>query len=104
MSVQSTKVESPLDLKVLLSIMRSNLTFGMDTQISNSILYPYLYNRLQPHVCLLPGILILQSAINKYDWLTESTSLCPNSTKSLDKPGQMGILKRFPDPMDFSFL
>ena len=76
----------------------------MDTQINNSILYPYLYNRLQPHVFLLPGILILQSAINKYDWPTESTSLCPKSTKSLGKPGLMGILNRFPDPMDFSFL
>ena len=46
MDSTSSEVESSLDLKVLLSKMRNNLTFGMDTQITNSILYPYLYNRL----------------------------------------------------------
>ena len=40
MDSTSTEVESSLDLNVLLSKMRNNLTFGMDTQINNSILYP----------------------------------------------------------------
>ena len=48
-----TEVESSLDLKVLLSKMRNNLTFGMDTQIDNFILYPYFYNRLTMTTCLL---------------------------------------------------
>ena len=42
MDSTSTEVESSLDLNVLLSKMRNNLTSGMDTQINNSILYPYL--------------------------------------------------------------
>ena len=42
MNSTSTEVESSLDLNVLLSKMRNNLTSGMDTQINNSILYPYL--------------------------------------------------------------
>ena len=46
MDSTSSEVESSLDLKVLLSKMRNNLTFGMETQINNSILYPYLYDRL----------------------------------------------------------
>ena len=33
MNSTSTEVESSLDLNVLLSKMRNNLTFGMDTQI-----------------------------------------------------------------------
>ena len=43
MDSTSTEVESCLDLNVLLSKMRNNLTFEMDTQINNSILYPYLF-------------------------------------------------------------
>ena len=42
MDSTSTEVESSLDLNVLRSKMRNNLTSGMDTQINNSILYPYL--------------------------------------------------------------
>ena len=42
MNSTSTEVESSRDLNVLLSKMRNNLTSGMDTQINNSILYPYL--------------------------------------------------------------
>ena len=104
MDSTSTEVESSLDLNVLRSKMRNNLTSGMDTQINNSILYPYLQNRLWSHVWWLPGILILQSVISKYDWLTESTSLRRKTPKSLGKPEQMEIPNRFSDPRDFSFL
>ena len=34
MDSTSTEVESSLDLNMLLSKMRNNLTFGMDTQIT----------------------------------------------------------------------
>ena len=63
MDSTSTKVESSLDLSVLLSKMRNNLTFGMGTQITIerkeivSFTHMCKTDWLHVHVCLLPGIL-----------------------------------------------
>ena len=59
MDSTSTEVESSLDLNVLLSKMRNNLTFGMDTQITierkEIVSFTHMSNWL--HVCWLPDIL-----------------------------------------------
>ena len=61
MDSTSTEVESSLDLNVLLSKMRNNLTFGMDTKITierkEIVSFTHMSKTDRLHICWLPGIL-----------------------------------------------